>query len=209
MALLDGVKACDDGTATEQAFKKRFRVGIQNKFLRTPEIIRWMGTPTTGSRAHDIKLQENFVEILATPIACVEYYLMGAPLKFRNAAIPNQILTILRQHVKNWDYISNHFYNAEPPPLEDLDDIVEFCELIVKYAAAGGRRENSWLIAGRAARRAPTNGSYKALEIGSRRRMLGGGGSNNQGDVKTGVDARAEKMMNFRKNFSLQKEESK
>lgn len=206
MSLADGVLNYDDGTASKLAFTKTFRVGVQNKFLRTPEIIHWMGTPTTGNRTLDRRLQENFVEIIATPIACVEYYLMGAPIRFRNAAIPNQILNILRQHVKNWDYIINEFYNVEPPPMEELDDIMEFCDLIMHYAGAGKQRDQSWLLGGKRL----NNGSKPTFSpdaIGSKRRKIDPG-SDECMDTKSSTDIRAEKMMNFRKNFAKQRGES-
>lgn len=212
MSLLNGVSACDDGTASTLAFRKPFRVRVQNKFLKTPELIHWMGTPTTGNKTLDRQLQENFVEIQATPIACVEYYLMGAPIQFRNAAIPNQILTILRQHVRNWDYIMNTFYNVTPPPLEELDDISEFCELIIKYAGVNARRDGIWTIVGRGHRAAKQNGdasAYAGTEINSRRRYIGGQNTPSDDGIKTGVEARNEKMMNFRKNFAKMKDESK
>ncbi len=209
MSLLDGVSAYDDGSASTQAFKKTFRISVQNKYLRTPEIIHWMGTPTTGNRLLDRQLQENFVEIMATPIACVEYYLMGAPIKFRNSAIPNQILLILRQHVRNWDYIINTMYNVEAPPLEELDEIMEFCELIIKYAGANRKRDGSCLINGRAQRAANDSSAYAGTEIGARRRKIATDPTPNSSGIKTGVDSRAEKMMNFRKNFAKQKEETK
>jgi hypothetical protein len=200
MSLLNGVSSHDDGTASELAFKKTFRVGIQNQFLYTPEIIKWMGTPTTGNRTLDRQLRNNFVEIMATPIACVEYYLMGAPISFRNAAIPNQILTILRQHVNNWDYIGRNFYNVEMPPMEELDEISEFCELIVRYAAAGKKRDNAWLLQGRSQRNDGMSG-LSLPAIGGRRRAAG---SSAMEETKTGTDARAEKMMNFRRSFAKQ-----
>lgn len=206
MSLMNGVQNYDDGTASNVAFKKTFRVGIQNKFLRTPEIIKWMGTPTTGNRTLDRRLQENFVEIMATPIACVEYYLMGAPIRFRNAAIPNQILNILRQHLKNWDYINRNFYNVEMPPMEELDDISEFCELIIKYASVNKKRDNAWLIAGRLHQQDRNNGLSIPV-IGSRRRMIATGDTPTA-ETKTGTDSRAEKMLNFRKNFAKQQKES-
>lgn len=206
MALMDGVRSHDDGTASNDAFKKMFRVGIQNKFLRTPEIIKWMGTPTTGDRTLDRRLQNNFVEIMASPIACVEYYLMGAPLRFRNAAIPNQILNILRQHIKNWDYISRTCYNVEMPPLEELDDIAEFCELIIKYASVNTKRENAWLLTGRVHQQ-DRAGGITAPAIGSRRRKIATDPTPSS-EVKSGVDSRAEKMLNFRKNFAKQQKET-
>lgn len=206
MALLDGVQEYDDGSASNLAFKKAFRVSVQNKFLKTPEIIKLMGTPTTGNKRLDRQLQENFVEILATPIACVEYYLMGAPLKFRNAAIPNQILTILRQHLKNWDYILNFFHNVEPPPIDDLDSISEFCDLIMRYAAASGKKESAWLLTGRASKRIKTNLNLNT-GVGSNRRKLPTGRVVKQEDVSE--QARAEKLMNFRKNFNKVREETK
>lgn len=209
MSLLNGVKLYDDGTASDLAFRKTFRVAIQNKFLRTEEIIKWMGTPTTGNRVLDRQLQNNFVEILATPIACVEYYLMGAPIKFRNAGIPNQILTILRQHVKNWDYIINNFHNVEPPPMEEMDDIIEFCELIVKFAGANKGRNNIWLISGKAAvRGAETISGTSVLDVGARRRKLAVAEAKTE-ETKSGTESRTEKMMNFRKNFAKQREENK
>lgn len=206
MSLLDGVLTCDDGTASNLAFKKTFRISVQNRFLRTERMIYWMGTPTTGNKKLDRQLQDNFVEILATPIACVEYYLMGAPIKFRNAAIPNQILTILRQHLKNWDYIANNLYNVTLPPIEELDDINEFCSLIIKYAGAGRSRDNMWTITGRAVRRTGGEKALSALDMHAKRRSI----APPQGDegVKTGVDSRTEKMMNFRKNFARQKAEN-
>lgn len=207
MSLLNGVQNYDDGSASNLAFKKPFRVGIQNKFLRTPEIIKWMGTPTTGNKTLDRRLQENFVEIMATPMACVEYYLMGAPIRFRNAAIPNQILNILRQHLKNWDYITRNFYNVEPPPLEELDDISEFCELIIKYASVNKKRDNAWLIAGRLHQQ-DRNSGMSIPVIGSRRRMIATGDTPTNTDTKSGTDSRAEKMLNFRKNFAKQQKES-
>lgn len=204
MSLIDGVSTYDDGTASNQAFKKTFRVGVQNKFLHTPEIIYWMGTPTTGNKTLDRRLQENFVEIMATPIACVEYYLMGAPIRFRNAAIPNQILNILRQHVKNWDYIMNNFYNVEHPPIEELDDIMEFCNLIVKYANGIKRSEREWLMTGRQNNGKSGGSSLAPSAIGERRRKIDTGPSDAD-RAKSGVDARAEKLANFRKNFALQR----
>lgn len=206
MSLIDGVHSHDDGTASNDAFKKMFRVGIQNKFLRTPEIIKWMGTPTTGDRALDRRLQNNFVEIMASPIACVEYYLMGAPLRFRNAAIPNQILNILRQHIKNWDYISRTCYNVDMPPLEELDDIAEFCELIIKYASVNSKRENAWLLTGRLHQQDRKN-AINVPAIGSKRRKIAVDPAPSS-EVKTGMDSRAEKMLSFRKNFAKQQKET-
>lgn len=199
MSLEDGVLAYDDGTASNDAFKKTFRVGVQNKFLKTPELVHWLGVATTGNRTLDKQLQENFVEILATPIACVEYYLMGAPIRFRNAAIPYEILKILRQHVRNWDYILNTSYNAVPPPAEELDDIMSFCDLIIKYAGAGKRRDQSWLIGGRIK---STNGSnaYIPDAIGSRRRKLETSEATHE--VRSSEDIRADKLKNFHRNFS-------
>lgn len=203
MSLLDGVNSHDDGTASTQAFKKPFRVAVQNKYLRTPEIIKVMGTPTTGNRNLDRRLQENYVEIMATPIACVEYYLMGATLKFANSAIPYMILRILRQHLRNWDYIVSTMYNVQAPPMEDIDDIAEFCECIIKYAGAHGdknRGHGSFLLAGRT--KVTTSGHVStANEIGSRRRKIPTGDSSSV-STKSGTDIRAEKMMNFRKSFS-------
>lgn len=202
MSLVDGVESHDDGKASNQAFKKVFRVAVQNKYLRTPEIIKVMGTPTTGNKQLDRRLQENFVEIMATPIACVEYYLMGATIKFANAAIPYQILRILRQHLKNWDYIISTMYNVQPPPLEDIDDITEFCECIIKYAGAHGRGRDgtsSLLLMGRVNKAATAMG-YTLPEIGSRRRRLAPIESTEP--TKSGTDIRAEKMMNFRKSFT-------
>lgn len=199
MSLEDGVLAFDDGTASNDAFKKTFRVGVQNKFLKTPELVHWLGVATTGNRVLDKQLQENFVEILATPIACVEYYLMGAPIRFRNAAIPYEILRILRQHVRNWDYILKTSYNAVPPPAEELDDIMSFCDLIIKYAGAGKRRDQSWLIGGRIK---TTNGSsaYIPDAIGSRRRKLETTAPSLE--VRSSEDLRADKLKNFHRNFS-------
>lgn len=202
MSLLDGVDSYDDGTASTQAFKKPFRVAIQNKYLRTPEIIKVMGTPTTGNRNLDRRLQENYVEIMATPIACVEYYLMGATIKFANAAIPYMILRILRQHLRNWDYIVNTMYNVEAPPMEDIDDIAEFCECIIKYAGAHGDKHNngsSFFLAGRTKTTRNVHVST-ASDVGARRRKIPVG--NSEESNKSGTDIRAEKLMNFRKSFS-------
>lgn len=204
MSLLDGVSAFDDGTASDRAFRKTYRVGVQNKFLRTPEIIHWMGTPTTGNRTLDRRLQENFVEIMATPIACVEYYLMGAPISFRNSAIPYQILTTLRQHVKNWDYIINTFYNVEPPPMEELDDIMEFCDLIMKFAGANGKKDQSYLLGGRINKNGSRSSAIVQDAIGSKRRKISDT-SSDEADNRSSSDIRAEKMMNFRKNFDKQR----
>lgn len=204
MALIDGVSNFDDGTASNQAFRKTFRVGVQNKFLRTPEIIHWMGTPTTGNKTLDRRLQENFVEIMATPIACVEYYLMGAPITFRNSAIPYQILSILRQHVKNWDYIINNFYNVDAPPIEELDDISEFCSLISNYAAAGNNKTREWLLTGRNLK-SKNKSSFGTMEVGSRRRKINADSDSGNSGGRSGTDIRAEKMMNFRKNFAKQR----
>lgn len=206
MALINNTLSYDDGTASNEAFKKPFRVAVQNKFLRTPEIIKWMGTPTTGNRALDRRLQENFVEIMATPMACVEYYLLGAPIKFSNAAIPAKILNILRQHLRNWDWIISNLYNVEPPPFEELDDISEFCSCIVKYAGAANKNRDGTLLLNGRMHRIARNEGISMPDIGSRRRKIPTAETtSDSGDLKTGTELRNEKLMNFRKSFSTQK----
>lgn len=147
MSLLDGTHSHDDGTASTDAFKQVFRVGVQNAFLRTPEVIKVMGTPTTGSRKLDKQIQNRYVEILATPIACVEYFEMGASIRFRNSETGARILNILLMHLKNWDYIARTMYNVQLPPEEELDAISNFCEILVKFAGANaGRRQTSFVL---------------------------------------------------------------
>lgn len=146
MSLYANTVECDDGTASRDAFKKMFRVGLQNKFLLTPVMRHYMGTPTSGDRNLDRALQDNFIEIMASPIACVEYAELGAPLKFRNSSTPNQILNILMQHLKNWEYIDRNFYNVALPPAEDIDAIHMFCDSIIKYGALNAKRDDAWLL---------------------------------------------------------------
>lgn len=146
MSLLDNVHTHDDGRASHDAFKKIFRVGVQNAFLKTPELIHWMGTPTTGDKKLDKQLQNRFVEINATPIACVEYYEMGAPIRFRNSETAASILNILLMHLKNWNYIASTMYNVKLPPEEDMEAISNFCEVMVKFSAANKRRDSGSFI---------------------------------------------------------------
>lgn len=147
MSLLDGDRSHDDGTSSTDAFKKLFRVGVQNSFLRTPEMIKIMGTPTTGDKRLDKQIQARFVEILASPIACVEYYEMGAAIRFRNSETAAAILNILLMHLKNWNYISTTMYNVLLPPQEELEAIASFCDVMVKFAGANaGRRQTNFTL---------------------------------------------------------------
>lgn len=135
MSLLDQLEVQpDDGKATDQCFKRVFRVGVQNRFLNTPEMIHWVGTPSSGNKRLDKTLQDRFVTILATPIACVEYFLQGAPIQFTNVKTAAEILRLLQIHLANWAWIAENCYNAHFPPEEDFDELNEFVKAMNKYA---------------------------------------------------------------------------
>lgn len=139
----------DDGTASNDMFDRTFRVGVQNRFLYTPAILSVIGVPTSGIPSLDEALQLRYVPILATPAACVEYYEMGASIMFYDTVNAGRILKILQTHIANWNWLMRNRYNIERPPQEELEMIIGFCDVLVKFAGSVDNGRRGGIMAGK------------------------------------------------------------
>ena len=124
----------DNGEAAYRLFHKRYDVRIPAYQLISKAEMDLIGVPNCGDKQLDRELQRSLRPARLTPIGLALLFEEGASIMFTVQEAAAEVFEDILTHLANWDNMLKTSYNCVPPPIEDLDILVNFSKGLEAYS---------------------------------------------------------------------------
>lgn len=119
---------------TDQIFDRRFVVSIQDVAMRSVAEVKMYGTYSSGDRAVDDALKNQWITVMLTIDEMVEKYKIGAQIRVRAMEDTKTIYEIITKHLDRMKYFLSYGLNIGSIPIEDLIELDKFAADIYPFA---------------------------------------------------------------------------
>lgn len=124
----------DNGEASYRLFHKRYDVRVPAYQLVSKAEMDLVGVPHSGDKRLDKALREDFRPARLTPIGLTLLFEEGASILFTHPKDAMEVFNDIITHLENWDHLIKTSYNIVAPPIDELDQLVNFSRGLEAYS---------------------------------------------------------------------------